>query len=323
MFGQIASVMDNALLQGLTYGIAVLGVSIAFRALRYPDLTADGSFLLGAAVFASAIDLGWTWPFAMAAVIAVGAGCGLVTAALNSRVGVNRLLSGILTSMMCYSVAFWVLSGRSNVNVADKASVFGIAEQLESQILPDFSMLHPVTIIELLAVSGLVMFVVHRLLTSDLGIILRAMGDNEDLVESTGRQPKTYVMIGLAVANGAVGLSGGLVVARQGFADVNMGFGVIITFVAALVIGEELLRLLGWDPARNLKARVLSGLVGGCVYFLLYLTILRLSILGYLPIRIQPTDLKLMSAGIVVAFVFLRYRTRRSRTIAKEEFLPI
>lgn len=319
---QIISVLDNALLQGLGYGLAVVGLAIAFRVLKYPDLTADGSFLIGAAVFGATVTAGAGWFVATVAATGGGAAAGLVTAVIHTKAGVNRLLSGILTAMMCYSVAFWVLAGRPNVNLTDAPTMFSTVESLDATAAWNTAGVHLATVVLSLIIASLAVACVYVLLKSEFGVVLRATGENEALVEGFGRRPQRYVTAGLVLANGLVGLAGCLIAARQGFADVNMGFGVIITLVAALVIGEEMARLIGLDPSRCLAGRAMSGVLGACVYFFLYLIILRASIVGWIPIRIQPTDLKLMSALIVVVFVVIRTHARKASDQA-EEVLPI
>lgn len=322
MIEQVVSVLDNALLQGLGYGIAVVGVTISFRIVRWPDLTADGSFLTGGVVLGACLISGWPWLLAALAASCAGAAAGLMTAMLHSQAGVNRLLTGILTSMMCYSAAFWILSGRPNINLAGRWTLFSAAELLDDWPLLSGIGLHAGTVVVSLLVAGTTIILVWCLLKSDFGVVLRAIGENEALVESLGRKPPRYHAIGLMVANALIALSGALVSSRQGFADVNMGSGVIITLVAALVIGEETIRVLHRDAARSLAGRAMSGVVGAFVYFLLYLGILRASILGWLPVRIQPTDLKFMSAVIVVVFVLIRRRTQ-PKAVDREEILPI
>lgn len=314
----VVDLLDNAVLQGLAYACAVLGVAIAFRVLRYPDLTADGSFLLGSTVFVALLTAGWHWTAAMAGAILAGGAAGALTALLNAG-GVSRLLSGILTSMMCYSVAFRVLADRPNVGTADFATLFTGAENIDRALGTSRLGLHPVALCISAGTAGLVLLAVILLLRSDFGLILRTTGANEALVEDLGRRPALYRFFGLLIANSLVALSGTLVVARQGFADINMGIGVIITFVAALVLGEELMRRLGVDPARHLASRVLSAVMGAIVYFLCYLLILRASIRGWLPIQIKPTDLKMLSAVFVVIVYLLRRRSLRPDT----EILPL
>lgn len=319
---QIISVLDNALLQGLSYGVAVVGIAIAFRVLKYPDLTADGSFLIGAAVFGAVITAGAGWFVAAVAATGGGAAAGFVTAVIHTKAGVNRLLSGILTAMMCYSVAFWVLAGRSNVNLTDTRTMFSGVESFDAAAPWNGAGVHLATVALSLFIAAFVVGCVYLLFKSEFGVVLRATGENESLVEGFGRRPQRYVTAGLMLANGLIGLAGSLIAARQGFADVNMGIGVIIPLVAALVIGEESARLIGLNPARSLAGRAVSGVLGGCVYFFLYLIILRASILGWIPVRIQPTDLKLLSALIVVVFVMVRKHASKGRE-QPEEVLPI
>lgn len=308
-------ILPNSLLQAFTFGVAAIGVAIAFRVIRYPDLTADGSFMLGSTVFASVTSLTGDWAWALALSLLAGASAGLFTSLLNTWFGVSRLLSGILTTMVAYSLAFRLLGGRSNVGLAPGAGVFAIPLE--------FSMASPISPnLFTLAVAGLfalgVMLVVRQLLKSELGLLLRATGANPGLVVDLGRSPAVYRAIGLAVANGLVGLAGALVSAQQGFVDINLGVGVVITLVAALVLGEELFRLFGAERRAKLALRSVAPVFGAAVYFLLYLLILKASIQGWLPVSVQPTDLKLLSAVLVVLVVALR-RNRLSR----EELLPL
>ena len=129
----LLQVLDNALLQGLTMGVGVLGLAVAFRVLRYPDLTPDGSFLIGAAVFAAFLlgEVPGGWPVALGAAVIAGGLAGWLTAALRSIIGVNRLLTGILTTMIAYSLAFRILGGRPNQGLGDSAALFSGARALE------------------------------------------------------------------------------------------------------------------------------------------------------------------------------------------------
>ena len=322
MMEQILGVLDNSLLQGLNYGIAAVGIAIAFRILKYPDLTADGAFLIGASTFGALVSTGHSWLSSMLYAVVASGLCGLTTALLFEKCGVNRILSGILTSMMCYSIAFWILSGRPNINLTDEHSMFSSAQSWDANAHWSHLGIHPATI----GISLFLVFIVTTLLTlllrSEFGVVLRATGETVTLVEELGRQPFHYYAAGLVMANALIGLAGCLVSARQGFVDVNMAFGTVITLVASLVVGEELLRLFGFVPSRNLAARAASGVVGASFYFFLYLLILRLSILGLIPMKIQPTDLKLMSALIVVFFAVIRRHTNRTAE-QPEEVLPI
>jgi len=308
---QLLSILDNAVLQSFSYGLAVVGVAVSFRVLRYPDLTPDGSFMVGAAVFAASLSSGSSWLLALVLSVCAGMAAGTVTVTISAWAGLNRLLSGILTTMICYSVAFRILAGRSNVGLTGLVTPFTRAEGLDGRPAWQALGLHPATIGVAAAFTLVLAVFTVVVLRSECGLLLRATGGNEQLVAHLGRQPRRYQMLGLAVANGLVSFSGGLVSARQGFVDVNMGVGIIITLIAALVLGEEVLGLLRRVSKSAPSWRVASALVGALVYYLLYLSILRASILGLVPIRVQPTDLKLLSAVIVICAVAWRSHRKR------------
>jgi putative ABC transport system permease protein len=310
------SIVDNAVLQGLTYAPAVLGVAIAFRVLRYPDLTADGSFMLGGAVVASAANAGVAPGVAMLIAIVVGATAGATTAVLNASLGVNRLLSGILTTMACYSLGFRILGGRPNLGILDRETVFTLADRVDSS-LPGLDF-HPAAIAVCAIVTAVLACAAFLLLRSDTGLVLHAVGANESLATQMGRTPSHYRIVGLAAANGLVAVSGALLTARQGFADVNIGTGIIVVLIACLVIGEESARAIGWDPSAATRARVSTPAVGAVAYFVMFLFVLRASSLGWLPFQLEPTDLTFVSAALIVLVYLMRIRQRRV-----DELLPL
>lgn len=317
---QLLGVADGALQQGLTFGIGATGVALSLRSLRFPDLTSDGSFLLGATAFGATVTSGLAWPFALGVALIAGAGAGITTAAIHHVAGVNRLLSGILTSMICYSVGFWFLSGRPNIGIENRATPYTAAERLDATASWAGGDLH----LAQLGVSALFVAAVVAglwvLLGSQWGLVLRATGQDESLVTSLGRAPSRYRTMGLTIANGLVGLAGGLVAARQGFADVNMGPGSIVIFIASLVLGEELVRRVLPLRQDSVPARLLAPLAGCIAYYGIFLGILRASIAGLLPVGIRPTDLRLISAILIVSVVF--WRSRRSQDGAADA-LPL
>ena len=317
---QLLGILDNALLQGLSYGIAGLGVAVAFRVLRYPDLTADGSFLLGGAVLAAVSSSGLHWSAGTLLAVAAGSGAGLVTAFMNVHGGVSRLLSGILTTMIVYSLAFHVLGGRSNVGLLEVSTIFAFAEGLDDAEPYRSLFLHPGSLVVLAILIAAVLALLETLLKSDFGLFLRAVGGNPALVESLGCSTLPATYLGLALANGLIALSGAVVASRQGFADVNMGTGIIITLIAGLVVGETATRRLMTAYSFRLGVGTLAPVLGLFVYFLLYLLILRASILGWVPFRIQPTDLRLLSALVLAAAIALRFRGTGA---TGEEVLPL
>jgi putative tryptophan/tyrosine transport system permease protein len=316
---QFLEVLDNALLQGLLYGVAVLGITIALRIVRFPDLTADGSFLLGAAIFSSLLADGYNWSMASLLATAAGGIAGIVTAGLHYGLRMNRLLTGILTTMILYSVSFRILGGHSNINISARHTLFSAAEAKDFTLVRQGSFTHPVTVLVALMVAICVAVFAIGFLKCDLGLLLRAVGGNARLTEALGWPAWVLTSMGLAICNGLVSFAGTMVVSRQGFIDINMGTGVVIVLIAALVVGEELGKYLGLDPSRSLSRRTLSAFAGAVLYFFFYLAVLRGSILGILPFAIQPTDLRMLSAAVLIGVIALRSLQGKK----DEELFPI
>ena len=306
------SLVDNAALQGLSYGCAVLGVMLAFRILRYPDLTPDGSFLLGSTTYAAVLSAGYPSSIALVFAFCMGSLAGVLTSLFHAWIGINRLLSGILTTMIAYSVAFRVLNGRPNVGLIRYPGLFSWFKVFDGLTWSKAFGIHLGQLLVCLIVSSFVAGFLLYLLRTEWGLLLRATGNNSDLVSEIERSPIVFQTQGLAIANGIVALSAAVISDRQGFADINMGTGVIITLVAALIIGEGLIRLFQSETHNLLLMRILSSFLGCFVYYLLYLLILRASIRGWLLVEVKPTDLRMLSALVVIVVVALRARNQES-----------
>ncbi len=289
-------------MHGLAYGVAVMGISIALRVLRYPDLTADGSFLLGAAVFTRLLLDGTPWPVGLMLAMAAGGTAGIVTALLHNWLGVGRLLSGILTTMGSYSVVLRLLRDRPSVNIPEVTTMF--SDPLVMSLLPrntDPTLAQLYVCLGAAVMAGLLIL---WLLRSEIGLVLRAAGDNRPLIRDSGHTPVLYEVLGLFLANGLVAASGVLVCTQQGFVDIGTGVGIVVTLIAALVLGEQVV------PLRTLPGQqFLAPLVGASAYYLLYLGVLRASVRGWLPLAVRATDLKVIAAiTIVVSIVISRLR---------------
>ena len=266
------------LVQGLLYAFIALAVMIPFRLLSFPDLTSEGSFPLGGCVCAVLL-LANVHPL-LATLIAVASGmlAGAATALIHLRFRINTLLSGILVMTILYSVNLRVL-GKANVALLSNETVL-------SAISKDLSMntsqqLVAFTILALAALSLLYWF-----LNTESGLSLRAVGVNRALSPSLRINPWFWTIAGLSLAGGSAGLAGAVVVQLQGFADVQMGFGVLITGLAALIIGETLI------GRRTVARQLLAPLLGSIVYY-------QLISLG-LAIGLKPADLKLATGVFVL-----------------------
>jgi putative ABC transport system permease protein len=293
---QVVSILTVALQEGLLYACMGLGVWVSFRVLAFPDLTVDGSFPLGAATGAVLIVQGQHPLVATAASIGAGVAAGLFTALLNTKLGINDLLSGILTLTGLYSVNLAIMHG-SNVALLNQITLFqatarllGTADRYLVAVL--------VPAVAVLIVGALLTAFMH----TQLGLALRATGDNEQMIRGLGVNTNRTKWIGLALANGLVALAGSLVAQSQGFADVGMGVGSIVIGLAAIILGEQLVR------ARGVGWSVSAVVLGTVVY--------RVIISAALRAGLGPTNLKLVTAALVIV-VLAAPMLRARATVAR------
>lgn len=293
------ALLSGSIEQGLAYGILALGVFLTFRILNFPDLTVDGSFPLGGAVAATLI-VGGTHPLAATAwAVVCGLGAGLATGILHTKLRITGLLAGILTMSALYSVNLRIM-GRSNVPLLREPTLF--------THLRDWGFDHPyqALVVFLVIAVGLKMLA-DWFLATELGLAIRATGDNPRMIRSLGVDTEATTILGLSLANGLAALSGALVAQYQGFADVGMGIGMIVVGAASVIIGSSLIRWPGifWGT--------LAALVGSVVY--------RLAVFFALRAGFAPTDLKIVTSLLVVgalALPTLRERMQASRWRATE-----
>ncbi len=280
------SLLINALEQGLVYGIMALGVLITFRVLDFPDLTVDGSFTMGAGVTAALTVSGWNPIIALLLGIIGGVIAGIFTGLLSTKLKILNLLAGILTMTLLYSVNLRIM-GRPNIPLLGQSTVLDQFRSLLSPIgLGDYSDL---------IFFGLVLILIKILLdlffNTELGLALRATGDNEQMILAQGVNTDTMKILGLAISNGLVAFSGGLVAQYTGFADVGMGIGMIIAGLASVIVGETLL------PTKSF-IWVTTGVIAGSV---IYRTAIMLALRYGYNLGFKASDLKLITALIVIA----------------------
>ncbi len=288
--------MLTAIDLGLIYGLMALGVYLTFRVLDFPDLTVDGSFTAGAATAAVLIVGGWPPLAATAVSFVVGALAGLVTGVLHTKGQINPLLAGILTQIALYSV---------NLRIMGKANAPLLREQTLLSGLRDARLFGTWTSVAIFAAVTLVfMLALDWFLNTDLGLALQATGDNERMIRAQGVSTDFTKMLGLSLSNGLVGLSGALIAQYQGYADIGMGIGLIIAGLASVIIGQALI------TSRRFVFATFAVVVGSVVY--------RLVIQTALQVGLNPNDMKLISAILVVTALLLprlavvrRMRARR------------
>ena len=263
--------------QGLAYGIVALGIVISFRILKFPDLTVDGSFPLGAAVVARLIMEGVPPIYGVIVAIIFGFIAGCFTGLLNTKLKINSLLAGILMMTILYSVNLRIM-GRSNIQLLTVNTLLTPLEALEvNRFIPIIAFFFVVTIgIKILT---------DMFLHTQLGFAMRATGDNEQMIRTLGANTDNMTVLGLGISNAFVALSGALVSQDQGFSDVGMGIGMIVAGLASIIIGEALF------GTKTVQRMTLAAIVGSIIYKFIISLGLRLGL--------APTDLK-MATGVMV-----------------------
>ncbi|NLB53614.1 MAG: ABC transporter permease [Syntrophomonadaceae bacterium] len=261
---------------GLIYAIMALGVFISFRTLNMPDLTVDGSFVLGAAVSAVMCSNG-NPQAALGMAFIAGCAAGSVTAILHTKLKIQPLLAGILVMLGLWSINLRVMGSKANIPLINKATVFNLLDGTTIEAYA--TMVIPATIIII------IMLLLFYFLKTELGLVIRATGDNEQMVRAMGVNTDTTILVGLAIANGMVALSGALIAQYQSFADISMGTGMVIIGLASVIIGEVIFGV------KSLLRRLIAVILGAVLY--------RLVIAMAFELGMPPTDLKLVSAVIV------------------------
>ena len=294
------TLLIGALTVGLILSLLALGIFISFRIFEFADITADGSITLGAAVAAVLLIHGFHPVLATAAAFGASAIAGTATGLIHTRFGINRLLSGILVMTALYSINLHVM-GRSNVPLLEERTLATMAERATVRLLGSSDDLHiwgwevalrdaAMLLLAVVAVA-LVATAMYLFFRTNIGTAMQAAGDNPQMIRALGVNVENMIVLGLAVSNGLVGLSGALLAQYQGFADVQMGIGMIVWGLASIIIGEALVGV------RHLGL-IIAGAVMGSVLFRLLVAI---ALRGGL----DPNDLKLVTAVFVFAALVL------------------
>ena len=293
------SLLIGAMTIGAILSLLALGVFVSFRVFDFPDITADGSITLGAAVAATLLVAHVHPALATGIACVAGAVAGATTGVIHTRFGINRLLSGILVMTALYSVNLHVM-GRSNVPLLAERTLATMAESAGTSLFGtdrlqvigweistrDVSVL--ILALVAAAVAGAILFVFFR---THLGTAMQAAGDNAQMIRALGVNVNAMIILGLALSNGMVALAGALLAQYQGFADVQMGIGMVVWGLASVIIGEALVgtRQLGF---------IITGAVMGSVLFRLLVAI---ALRGGL----NPNNLKLITAVFVFVALVL------------------
>ena len=294
---KLAKNLPGGIAQGLIWGLMALGVLITFRLLDVADLTVDGSFTLGAAVTVMLIIAGWPAWLAMLVAVIAGILAGLCTGLLHVKLGIPGILAGILTQFSLYSINLRIMGMAANKALSvDKYNLILSSRNITSAILTS------------LVIAFVLVCVFYWYFGTEQGSALRATGSNPAMSRALGIDIGAMKILGLAISNGVVALSGGLMSQYQGFADINMGRGAIVIGLAAVIIGEVLGKaILG--KHLNFFGTMSFVVIGGVVYYLVVVLVLWL--------RLNSNDLKLITAVIVALFLAVPYLREQRKTSFK------
>ena len=277
--------LPGACAQGLIWGIMAIGVYLTYRILDVADLTVDGSFGTGGAVCVMCLLSGMNvW----AALLLAGLATGLVTGLLHTFMGIPAILAGILTQLALYSINLKIM-GKANQSInVDK---YGLLISL--RWVKEFALHNP--IIMVILVSAVVIGVLYWFFGTELGCGIRATGSNPAMSRAQGINTNFNIVLGLAVSNALVALSGALLSQYQGFADVGMGRGAIVIGLAAVIIGEAVFSRI----FHNFALKLASVSIGAIIYYIVIQLVLTLGFDANL--------LKLLSASVVAVFLAVPY----------------
>jgi len=297
----------GALTIGLILSLLAFGVFISFRIFEFPDITTEGSLTLGGAIAAVLIVAGVNPVLATLAAFAGGALAGTSTAVLHTRFKINPLLSGILVMTALYSVNLHVM-GKSNIPLLTERTLATMAESVGTSVLGapevhligwDVSTRDLASLFLALGVAAAVGAALYLFFRTNIGTAMQAAGDNAQMIRALGVNVENMIVLGLALSNGLVAVAGALLTQYQGFADVQMGIGMVVWGLASVIIGEALVgvRALGF---------IITGAVMGSVLF-------RLLVAVALRGGLNPNDLKLVTAVFVFAALIVPGLVRRAR----------
>ena len=285
--------ISGILIEGLIYGIMVLGLFTTFRVLNFCDMTVDGSFPMGACVLAACL---------------AGLAAGLITSLIYTKLRIPDLLAGILTMTMLYSVNLRIMSNRANVSFLRTPTLFskiidGMYELFPAVENPDWG----IVVFLILFVAAL-KILLDIFFHTDMGLTMGALGSNPQLVISQGVNPDVLRTIGICFGNGLAALAGSFAAMYNGFADVGMGTGTVVSGLASLMLGEFVLR------SNRIGLQTFRVLIGSCIYRALM--ILARTYGHY--INLTPNDLKLVT-GILIILCLITTKLKIKKRSTEEK----
>ena len=293
------SALPGAVSQGLIWGIMAIGVYIPYKILDIADLTVDGSFCTGGAVFVMLFSSGVNLWLALLVALLAGMLAGLVTGLLHTVCGIPAILAGILTQLGLYSVNMAVMDFKASVALSITngetlnkllVSLRFVKGALDGSF-PFYR--HPIIVVGLFTAA--LIGVLYWFFGTELGAALRATGSNQNMARAQGINTDRTKVLGLVISNGLVALSGALLCQYNGANEINVGRGAIVIGLAAVIIGEVLLGKV----FRNFALKLLTVSIGAIIYYIVLQAVLALGL--------NPNYLKLLSALVVAVFLTIPY----------------
>ncbi|MBR1607133.1 MAG: ABC transporter permease [Clostridia bacterium] len=306
---KLLSLGQTALELGLVNALTVLALFLSYSMLNVCDLSTDGCFTLGAAVGAMVALSGHPWLSIPAAMLA-GSLSGFVTALLQTRMGVQSLLAGIVVNTGLYSVNMAITGNKAQLNMNKTATVFSMAKEA----LKNSPLGAQYKLIVLLAAVALVIVFLSFFLRTRLGLAIRATGSNADMVRSSSINPVFTTTVGLCISNAFTGLSGCLMAQQQKSFDINMGSGMVTVALASLLIGGVFL------GRKGISLRAIGAVLGAFIFRLVYALALRLNMPAFMLKAVSSVIVVLAISGPYLkeqaVLLTRRYKASRERGLA-------
>lgn len=295
--------IETIIIEGLIYGIMVLGLFISYRTLNFCDMTVDGAFPMGGCILAACLTAGL--PPCLGILIAFIGGCiaGLCTTMLYTKLKIPDLLAGILMMTILYSINLRIMSNRANISFLRLETTFSRLTTLFEDKVPNLPSESGILIF-LLAFIIIFKILLDLFFHTDLGLTMGALGVNQQMIISQGVNPQIVRGIGVCFGDGLAALSGAFAAMYNGFADVGSGTGVIVSGLASLMLGEFIIRSnkIGWQTLRVL--------LGSIIYRALMLIARRY---GHY-IHLTPNDLKLITGLLIIISLMVAKVKRPAKT---------
>lgn len=287
-------ILLNTLQQTLIFIPLAFGVYLSYDILQITDLTVEGTFVLGAAIFARLITLGFNQVICVIAALAGGVIIGIGVTVMQRVAKIDALIAGILATFMLYSVNFGIMN-QPNISLLS-TNIF--LQNLQNNSPNALTLC-------LLALTIIIALSMRMLLHSQHGLCLRAFGNNANLLQKLGKNPTLYLCIGLSLSNMLSALCGVMSAQVFGYADIHMGVGMALTAIGAVVIGKKLVTTLFHTKHFSAAIGLCSAFLGAFIYFLI--------LNGFLVLGINPIYLKLVIGILLVCFLSTAHYSKSSK----------